>query len=483
MAQQHVIAVDLGASNGRVMQVGFDGERLSLQALHRFPNVPVQANGTLYWDALRLWHEVITGLGQIPGDAASIGVDAWGVDFALLDRDGGLVANPVHYRDRRTDAMPEWVFARVPRRTVFERTGIQFMPINTLFQLASLAAANSPQLDCAATFVTLPGLFNFWLTGSREAEFTAATTTQFYSPHRDDWDFETLETLGIPTGIFPPIVPPGTTIGAYRGVPVIAPATHDTGSAAAAVPDVTGNAAFLSSGTWSLLGIETPDVLINDAVFDANITNEGGVYGTNRLLKNVMGLWLEQSCRAVWRSEGRPDDFGVLIAAAEAAEPFRSLIVPGDPVFLPPGDMPGRVRTFCRETGQPAPETVGQVLRTIYESLALEYRRVLNRLVMLVGHEVERLHVIGGGSQNQMLCQLTANAIGRPVVAGPVEATALGNALVQLITLGSMADLAEGRRVIAASFETPVYDPRDQARWDDAYERYLALMAQVGVTW
>ncbi|MEP7294494.1 MAG: FGGY family carbohydrate kinase, partial [Chloroflexota bacterium] len=294
----NVIAVDLGAESGRVARVSFDGELLHLDELRRFANTPVQANGTLYWDVLGLWREISAGIEQASSGAAGIGVDAWGVDYALLDRDGKLLGNPVHYRDRRTEGMFEWVFARMPRREVFERTGIQFMILNTLYQLASMAASQSAQLQAAATYLALPDLINYWLTGVKVCEFTHATTTQFYNPRAGDWDRQLLAQVGIPTEIFGTIVQPGTRIGAYQGIPVFATASHDTASAVVAVPTTTVDYAYLSSGTWSLVGLETDAPVINDGAYAANVTNEGGVYGKFRFLKNVMGLWIAQQCRA-----------------------------------------------------------------------------------------------------------------------------------------------------------------------------------------
>ncbi len=479
MSEKHVIAVDLGAESGRVIQVGFDGKRFALEEIHRFPNTPVMVRGTLHWDALRLWHEITTGIEQAADGASSLGLDAWGVDFALLDRDGKLLANPVHYRDSRTEGMMEWVFERVPRRTIFERTGIQFMVLNTLYQLASLACNNSPLLDVAATFLMIPDLLNYWLSGTRCCEFTDATTTQFYNPRTGDWDWKTISALGIPTDIFPAIVPPGTGLGDFNGIPVIAPACHDTGSAVVAVPTTTADYAYCSSGTWSLFGLEVSEAMINDAAYEGNVTNEGGVNNTFRLLKNVAGMWLAQQCRATWNEQGVEYSYDQLTAEAKTAEPFRSLVDPDDERFLPPGDMPSRIREFCRETGQPEPQTIGQVMRTVYESLALKYRVTLDTLIGITGRTVERLHIIGGGSQNALLCQMTADALGRTVIAGPVEATALGNAIVQFISLGEVGSIAEAREILSKSVGTVRYEPQQTALWEDAVGRYKTLLTTV----
>jgi rhamnulokinase len=481
MTNKRVIAIDLGAESGRVVRVGFDGNSLALDVLHRFANVPVRAGRTLYWDALRLFHDMTDGIAAAKrdGGADSIGIDTWGVDWALLDRRGELIGSPVHYRDPRTDGMMEWVFERVPKRTIFERTGIQFMQINGLFSLASLVKNQSPQLEIAAHFITIADLFNYWMTGSKTCEFTHATTQQMFNPRANSWDWETLRTVGIPTGMFGEIVPPGTRLGEYEGIAVTAPSVHDTGSAVVAVPTTTSDYCYISSGTWSLIGLEIPEPIINDAAFDANLTNEGGVEGTFRLLKNVMGLWLAQQSRATWNAQGADYSYDDLTRLAVDAEPYRSLIDPDDPSFLAPGDIPGRIRAFCVRTGQPQPETPGQVMRCAYESLALKYRFVLDNLIKLSGRRVERIHIIGGGTQNRLLCQMTADATARPVYAGPIEATALGNAIVQLIALGELKNVAEARTMLSQSLDLQVYHPQHQTAWEAAYERFRGLVTAI----
>ncbi|MGQ9907949.1 MAG: rhamnulokinase [Candidatus Flexifilum sp.] len=475
----HVIAVDLGADSGRVMTVRLEGETLIQEEAHRFPNVPVMVRGRLHWDVLRLWHEIVTGVDRVLDGALSIGIDAWGVDYALLDKDGELVGNPVHYRDARTMGAPEWVYQRIPKRDLFERTGLQFMILNTIYQLAAMVRDESDQLARAATYLSIPDLFNYWFTGVKKCEFTHVSTTQLYDPRRGDWDRELMQLLGIPAQIFPEIIPPGTRLGEYKGIPVIAPATHDTGSAVVGVPATQTDYAYLSSGTWSLIGLELPAPVINDGAFQANITNEGGVDGTFRFLKNVVGMWLAQQCRYTWRDQGTEYSWDDLTGAAAGAEPFRSLIDVDDPSFLPPGDMPTRIREFCQRTGQPIPETVGQVMRTVYESLALKYRHVLDSMAAVSGQPINRLHVIGGGSRNNLLNQMTADAIKRPVVAGPAEATALGNAIVQLIALGRIASVREARAMLSRTAETRTFEPRDPAAWDAAYDRYRQIAGAV----
>ena len=476
MSSKHVIAVDLGATSGRVMDVAFDGAQLQLNEVHRFLNIPVQTPNSLHWDVLRLWHEITTGIGAVTG-AASIGIDSWGVDYALLDSAGQLLANPYHYRDPRTEGAMEWVFERMPRREVFARTGIQFMPLNALYQLAASIRDGSPLLDHAATILTIADLFNYWLTGSKTCEFTEASTMQLYNPTLDDWDPEIMAAVGIPTDILTPIVQPGTNIGSYASIDVIVPACHDTGSAVVAVPTTSENYAYLSSGTWSLLGLELDKPIISDASYAANVTNEGGYGGTFRLLKNIMGLWVADQCRATWKAAGVDYNFEQLTAMVAGAAPFKCLIEPDDALFLPPGDMPARIVDFCGRTGQPVPENDAEVMATVYVSLAYKYRYVLEQLIAVSGQAVDRLHIIGGGSRNALLNQMTANAIGRPVIAGPAEATAAGNAIVQLITIGALNSVAEARAMLSASAESITYEPQDTATWDDNYARFCTLLA------
>lgn len=478
MARQTVLAIDLGAESGRVMAVHYDGASLELEELHRFPNTPVTLRGTLYWDFLRLWHEIQTGLEKGKAQRpASLGIDTWGVDFGLLDSQGALIGNPVHYRDGRTEGMMEAVFARLPRREVFAQTGIQFMPINTLYQMMSLVERRSPQLEIAATFLTMPDLLNYWLTGARVCEFTIATTTQMLDPRSGAWAAELLQQLDIPTHIFPEIIPPGTRLGEYEGIAVIAPACHDTGSAVAAVPAGTEPYAYISSGTWSLVGLEVDEPVINDAALAANLTNEGGMNGAFRLLKNVMGLWILQQCRQRWAAAGEAHTYDELVRLARQASPLRSLVSVDDEAFLPPGDHPRHVRALCERSGQPVPESSGAVVRTVLESLALAYRHVLELLQTVAERRVDVIYVVGGGSQNDLLNQMTADATGRPVIAGPVEATVIGNALAQLIALGELANLQQARDLVAKMGDLRRYEPQDQAAWDEAYDRYRELVA------
>jgi rhamnulokinase len=489
LSAKSVIAVDFGAESGRVMAVHFDGEEMRLEELHRFPNTAVTINNTIHWDFLRLWNDIQTGIEK--GKAlhpASIGVDTWGVDFGLLDREGKLIGNPVHYRDGRTANMMPLAFSKVPQAEIFAQTGIQFMPINTLYQLLSLVESQSPQLQIAETFLTAPDLLNYWLTGIKVCEFSNATTTQLFNPTTGDWASGMMAKIAIPTHIFPEIVQPGTQLGHYEGIPVIAPACHDTGSAVAAVPAVavptqTQDFAYISSGTWSLVGLEVEQPILTAEALTANVTNEGGVYGTYRLLKNVMGLWILQQCRATWAEGKREYTYDELVDMAKEAEPLSAVFNPNDPIFLAPGDHPNHIRQICRQTNQPLPQTPGAVIRCVLESLALAYREVLEQVTAtsassaqaVANRQVSVLHIVGGGSQNELLNQMTADATGLSVIAGPVEATVIGNALVQLIALGELANLTQARQIVAGMAELKHYEPQETAVWDEAYSRFKSL--------
>ena len=485
-----MLALDLGAESGRAVLGHFDGERMAIEEIHRFPNVPVQVRDTLYWDVLRLFADVKEALRRaaqlVNGALVSVGVDAWGVDFALLDAQGRLLGNPVHYRDRRTEGVMAEVFRCIPPEEIYRRTGIQFMQINTLYQLYALARRQDPQLRIARTFLTIPDLFHFWLSGVRACEFTNATTTQCYDPEEEDWARDLLERLAIPSHIFPRVVQPGTTLGPLERelkqalrlpqTHVIAPASHDTASAVAAVPFDSPQEAYISSGTWSLVGVEVRTRIITSEALAHNFTHEGGVNGTYRLLKNVMGLWLLQETRRTWATQGRSYDYESLVRLANSASPLRSLIDPDNPRFLSPGDIPERIRSFCAETGQPMPGSHAEVVRCLLESLVLKYRWVIEQLEGLLGWRIPAIHVVGGGSRNQLMCQWTADATGRLVLAGPVEATAIGNLLIQAIALGSVTDIEEARAIVRSSFSPTVYEPQPTADWEGAYLRFVNLI-------
>jgi rhamnulokinase len=486
---RNYLALDLGAESGRAMLAALDGGRLALTELHRFANEPVRLPDGLHWDMLRLWAEIKTALGLAArrvGPPASVGIDTWGVDFGLLDRHGALIGNPFHYRDGRTDGLLTEAFRRLPREQIFEHTGSQFMQINTLYQLLALVVQESPALQIAQTFLAIPDLLNYWLCGRRACEFTNATTTQCYDPRKCDWSWPLLEALGIPARIFPEVVQPGTILGALREevareagcgpVRIVAPACHDTGSAVVAVPATGRGFAWISSGTWSIMGAETRAPVVNAASLKYNFTNEGGVEGTWRFSKNIMGLWLVQECRRAWARAGEELSYADITRLAGEAAPFGAVIDPDDADFLKPGDMPARIQAHCRRVGQPVPDTRGAIVRCVLESLALKYRWVLERLEEMLGERLEPVHIIGGGAQNRLLDQFTADATGRPVVAGPVEATAIGNALMQAVALGDIAGLDEARAVVRHSFEPDTYMPHPAAQWDAAYQQLCDIV-------
>jgi rhamnulokinase len=485
-----MVAVDVGAESGRAVVGAFDGGRLALEDAHRFPNVPVKLAGTLHWDFLRLFGELTAGLRHAAsgGPVASVGVDTWGVDFGLLDARGRLLANPVHYRDARTEGMPAAAFAIVPREEIYAATGIQFMSINTLFQLYSMVRAGDPLLGQAHRLLMTADLFHHFLAGTAVSEYTLASTSQCLDPVARDWARPLLERLEIPTGILPPIVEPGTDLGplradvaaetGLRSARVVAPGSHDTASAVVGAPLGGPTTAFLSSGTWSLIGLEMPGPVVSDVTLAANLTNEGGVGGTVRLLSNVMGLWLvQESRRALWPEGGAPS-YEELAVLAEAAPAFTAFVDPDDERFLRPGDMPDRVRAFCAETNQPVPGDVGTLLRVIFESLALRYWVAVAELGRAAGRPVEAIQVVGGGSRNDLLCRLTADATGLPVRAGPVEATAIGNLAVQAIAAGELDDVAEARELVARSFPMASHAPA--GNWTDARARFEALLSACG---
>ncbi|HEY2431366.1 MAG TPA: rhamnulokinase family protein [Vicinamibacterales bacterium] len=475
------LAFDLGAESGRAMAGELRAGALTLSEVCRFPNDPVRMGRSLQWDAPRLWLEMQRALEAAAAPRVDcIGVDAWGCDYALLGEGGTLVANPFHYRDPRTDGVMEEVLTRVSRARLYDITGIQFLPFNTLFQLVAARRTTPRLLDAATHFGTIPDLLNFWLTGELRAEYTNATTTQMIDARRRTWAVDLLRELDLPVRLLPPLVEPGSAIGtllpaacgALAGTPVVAPACHDTGSAVAAVPANAGRA-FLSSGTWSLLGTEVPEPIITAGARDLNFTNEGGVCGTTRLLKNIGGLWLLQACRRDWSRAGQRYEYAELVAgAADERTAFVSLFDPDDPDFLHPDDMPGAIAAYCRRTSQPAPETPAAFTRAILESLAFKYRVVLDALEALTGTPITEVQVVGGGSRNALLNQFTADATGRTVIAGPVEATALGNVAMQMVGTGAVGDLAEARRLIEHSFPVERVTPAAADHWDAHYRRF-----------
>ena len=487
-----LLAIDLGAESGRAILGRFDGERIGIEELHRFANEPVRLPSGLHWDAPRLFREIVRSLEIAAASGirpAGIAVDTWGLDFGLLDGQGALLGLPHHYRDTQTAGMLERARERIDDDRLYALTGCRIVPLNTLFQL--LAHEGRAMLGCAETLLLMPDLMSYWLSGEIAAERTIASTTELYDPHSGDWCDEMIAALGIPRRLFPAIQSPCTVRGTIRselaaehgapaGLPVIAVAAHDTGSAFVSV--TSGPASLVvSSGTWSLTGIETREPVITPEAMAANFTNEAGVGGTNRFLRNAAGMWLIQECRRAWSREGRAYSYDELTALADAAPPFGPVIDPDDPVFLPPGDMPARIRAFCERTGQPVPGSEGEVLRCVLESLALTYRALAENVRRLTGRAIETVHIIGGGSRNALHCRLTAGAAGLPVLAGPVEATAIGNVMAQALALGAVSSLAEIRDVIRRSFAPVRYEPAgDRDAWDSAYATYLGLIANSG---
>ena len=492
MAERNFLAFDLGAESGRAVLGTLAGGRLTLEETHRFLTPTGRMNGRLYWNLLAKWEELKTGLRKSASrqrgsrreavELHGIGVDTWGVDFGLLGRGGEILANPVHYRDPRTDGTMERTFAKVSREQIFDATGIQFMQLNTLFQLIAMREANSPLLDCAQTLLFIPDLFNYLFTGQIKSEFSIASTSQMYDPRRKRWATELVTRLGLPARILPDVIPSGTLLGPLReevatecDVPaaaVIAPACHDTASAVAAVPAEGGDWCYISSGTWSLMGVERDQPVINDKTLKYNYTNEGGVGGTIRLLKNIMGLWLVQECRRQWQRDGHEHSYSDLTQMAAACTPLARVIDPDHKPFLSPGQMPRKIEEFCRSTRQPAPASPGDFVRACLDSLALTYRRTLEGLEDVTGRKIKTIHIVGGGSQNELLNQLTADACDRPVVAGPAEATAIGNILVQAMATGDVKLLAEARAIVRESFPVKRYEPRRTEQWEEAYRRF-----------
>jgi len=484
---RHYLAIDLGAESGRTIVGSLADDRMNLSETHRFANGPVRSRDGLQWDVLRLWSEVKEGIARsaMTCNLDGIGVDTWAVDFALLDRNDSLLGNPFHYRDGRTDGMLEEAFKRMSPADIFSNTGIQFMQINTLFQLLAMSLQKSPLLEVATTFVTIPDLFNFWLSGEITNEFTNATTTQCFNPNQRDWAADLLTAMGIPTHLFQPTTDPGTRLGILLkpvaeetgagGVRIVVPACHDTGSAVAAVPARNQDFAWISSGTWSIMGAEVLELCLSGKALEYNFTNEGGVFGTWRLSKNIMGLWLVQECRREWMRQGEEMSFDALTQAAAESEAFLSVIDPDDDRFLPPGDMPSRIQKFCADTDQPVPQTRGQIIRVALEGIALKYRLVLERLEELTGKRLDPIHIIGGGTKNRLLNQFTADSTGRTVITGPVEATAIGNIVMQAIGLGQLGSLSEARDLVRSSFEVEEYHPMQNDQWTEAYSKWLRL--------
>lgn len=485
---KRVLAFDFGASSGRAIIGCFDGDKITLEEVHRFSNDPVSVGGTVYWDVLRLFYEIKQGIikAKIAGGFDSIGIDTWGVDFGLIDSEGKLMENPVHYRDARTAGLVDEAFKTMPKEKLYGITGIQFMELNTLFQLIALKKYRPWMLERADKMLFMPDLFGYMLTGKMCAEYSIASTSQLIDLDKRTWSKEILDAFGIKESVFAPLVQPGTVLGELSKeiceecgvdpVPVISVCGHDTQSAITSVPCEDGDFAFLSSGTWSLFGTELDKPIVNETSMNINITNEGGFDGSTGFLKNIIGLWLIQESRRQWKREGKEYSYADLEKLALAAEPFKCFIDPDAPEFVPHGNIPERVREFCRKTGQYVPETVGEIMRCIYESLAMKYRLTFEKLRECTERDYPVIHVIGGGTKDGLLCQMTANSCDRTVKAGPIEATVMGNVAVQLMSDGSVKNIGQARKIVAESSELKTFEPKDTDKWAGAYEDFLKII-------
>lgn len=485
---KRVLAFDFGASSGRAIIGCFDGDKITLEEVHRFSNDPVSVGGTVYWDVLRLFYEIKQGIikARMAGGFDSIGIDTWGVDFGLIDAEGKLMENPIHYRDARTVGLVDEAFKTMPREKIYGITGIQFMELNTLFQLISLKKNRPWMLERADKMLFMPDLFAYMLTGKMCAEYSIASTSQIIDLETKSWSKELLEAFGIKEDIFAPLVKPGTVLGMLTDeiceecgvdpVPVISVCGHDTQSAITSVPCEDGKFAFLSSGTWSLFGTELEKPIVNETSLNINITNEGGFDDTVGFLKNIIGLWLIQESRRQWQRQGEDYSYADLEKLALAAEPFKCFIDPDAPEFVPHGNIPKRVQEFCEKTGQYVPQTVGEIMRCIYESLAMKYKLTFEKLCECTERDYPVIHVIGGGTKDTLLCQLTANSCNRTVKAGPIEATVMGNVAVQLMSADAVADIREARKIVANSSELKTYAPADVDKWEEAYADFLKIV-------
>ncbi len=489
MEPKHIIAVDLGATSGRVILAMLDGKQIRTEELNRFPNRLTRIFGHYYWNIYTLFEDICEGLRRAAARGVridSIGIDTWGVDMVCVGSDGQLLGQPRAYRDPYTDGAPEAFFKEMPRREVYERTGIQILNFNSLYQLFAARREGNAALEAADKILFIPDALSYLLTGSKVCEYTILSTSQLMNPRTKRTDPALLEIAGVRPEQFAEIVLPGHVvgtlsdeIGAATGlgkIPVVAVAGHDTASAVAAVPAQDEHFAYLSSGTWSLMGIETREPIITDESFAMNFTNEGGVEGTTRVLKNITGMWLLEQCRAVWKAAGKEYTYPQIVEMTSQAEPFAAFIDPDDARFAAPTDMAAAIRAYCRDTNQSEPADDAAVMRCIFESLALKYREVLDKLRKLAPFELRVLHVIGGGAQNDLLNRMTASATGLPVVAGPSEATAIGNIMVQAKALGLAGSLQAMRRMTAASVETRRYEPEEPARWEETYRKFQAII-------
>lgn len=481
---KRVLAFDFGASSGRAILGTLENGKITLEEIHRFSNDPVTVNGTFYWDVLRLFHEIKQGLlkAKQAGGFDSIGIDTWGVDFGLLDRDGKLLENPVHYRDGRNAGMTEEAAKLISKKDMYVLTGIQFMDFNTAFQLLSIKKNRPELLERAESLLFMPDLFAYFLTGKKVSEYSIATTSQLIDINTHEWSREMIDGLGLPSKIFNKIVPAGSLTGylseeiqselGLPAVPVITVCGHDTQSAITAVPSEKKDFAFISSGTWSLFGTETDNPIVNERSYEFNVTNEGGYGYSTAFLKNICGLWLIQESRRQWIREGKEFSYAELEKAALGEKPFSCFIDPDAPDFASPGDLPSRIADYCRRTGQHVPESVGETVRCIYESLALKYRSVLEGIEECTGKKYGHINVVGGGTKDTLLCKMTADACAVPVFAGPIEATVMGNVAVQLLACGEIADVTQARKIIAESESLKAYSPENGDKWSEAHRRF-----------
>lgn len=485
---KRILSFDFGASSGRAMLATLENGKIQMEEIHRFSNDPVMVRGTMYWDILRLFFEIKTGITKAVniGGFDAIGIDTWGVDFGLLDKNGNLLSNPVHYRDKRTEGIMEKVFEIVPRDEIYRMTGTQCLRINTLYQLMALKLNEPEILERAEKMLLIPDLFAFMLTGEMKAEASIASTTNLFDPNTANWNFELIEKLGLPKDIFAPVIPAGSVYGQLSDdiceelgcekVPVIAVATHDTASAVAATPSLTDDFVYISCGTWSLFGIESRTPILTDEAADANFTNEGGFDNTIRFLKNIMGLWLIQESRRQWRREGTEVGFDTLEKEALESEPFKCFIDVDNPLFETAGNLPKRVQKFCEQTGQYVPQTRGEIMRCIYQSLAMKYKYTFNTLNRLGNKEYKRINILGGGIKDKLLCQMTADACNVEVLAGPTEATVMGNIAVAYCALGEIEGFAGIRKAVTDSTELKRYTPNQNTAWEKAYEDYIKIL-------
>ena len=490
MAEIKMLAIDLGASSGRGIVGTFDGKKLSVRENHRFPNEPVNTCGNFCWDILRIFHEIKASISKCAlsddKDIKSIGIDTWGVDYGFIDKNGALMANPYHYRDLRTEGIQPYAFSKVPFEEIYGVTGIQTMNFNTLYQLVADLRDRKYIVDNADKLLFVPDLLNYFLTGNKFNEYTIASTGALLDAKKREFATELLNKFGIRKDLFCELVMPGHRVGKLTdaikaevgnvNADVVNVASHDTASAVIAVPAKRGDEfVYISSGTWSLMGVESPEPIINERSASFNFTNEGGAGRTIRFLKNIMGLWLEQESRRQWKREGLEFSFDELTEKALESKPFACFINPNDDLFSPQGDMPGRIREYCKKTGQHVPETIGEIVRCIFESLVLCYRQTIDSIESMTGKKYSSINIVGGGTKEKILCQYAADACNRVVYAGPVEATAIGNIAMQAISAGEIKDIAEAREIIRDSFEVKVYEPHHTDAWDEAYQRYLNI--------